>query len=704
MHDFPPDVPGFSTTVPTSSDRLRPEGPATTHTSSPGTDRTGRRSSTRPGRRASAGQPDTRSPVRFLIWLLRQQADVLLVGAGLAVVWMLPGTIGPYLIGRAIDDGITGHSVGSLIFWAAVLLTVIVIGAGFGILGHTLVVRGWLIALYRTTKLVARKTGQLGHVLPQRTPTGEVLSVSSADSDQYGALTEVLSRAVGSLVAFLIVAGIVLSTSPVLGVLVLIAAPTLVLIAMPLLRPLQRRQSIERNRSSRLTSMATDIVAGLRILRGVGGERTFGENYARQSQQVRRAGVGAGIWQAATDATGVLFSGMFLVTLTWIGALDVLNGELTVGQLVSFFGYALFMVAPIQTFFELAQKAVRALVSAAKTVAVLEQEPPWTQPNSPRVLPVGAPLIDERTGLRAEPGQLTMVVSALPDSSAALADRLGRYLVVDHEPVSMEVDESLKGRAAARARAERERQRQLLMINDRATAAGAWGVRVGDVDLADVPIDQVRAHILVSDTASMVFAGTLQEAVDPHSRLSREEAERAMHTAAAEDVYEAMPGGWQGRLDERGRGLSGGQRQRLVLARALAADPEMLVLVEPTSAVDAHTEAMIAERLGPHRRGRTTVVMTASPLLLHHADRVALLEGDRIVAVGSHDELIAGEARYRRVVTRAMDDEPEPDPRPGPDHGRDRPTDQDTEQETGQMAYRREDAPVLAGDRDGGER
>jgi ABC-type antimicrobial peptide transport system ATPase subunit len=92
-------------------------------------------------------------------------------------------------------------------------------------------------------------------------------------------------------------------------------------------------------------------------------------------------------------------------------------------------------------------------------------------------------------------------------------------------------------------------------------------------------------------------------------------------------VFLAMDGGWQGRLDEKGRGLSGGQRQRVVLARALAREPEVLIMVEPTSAVDAHTEAMIAERLAEYRRGRTTIVTTGSPLLLHHADRVAFLSG-----------------------------------------------------------------------------
>jgi ABC-type multidrug transport system fused ATPase/permease subunit len=172
----------------------------------------------------------------------------------------------------------------------------------------------------------------------------------------------------------------------------------------------------------------------------------------------------------------------------------------------------------------------------------------------------------------------------------------------------------------------------------------------------------VRERIIVSDTSSQVFAGTLQSVIDPHGRLSLEEAETALRVAAAEDVYAGMYGGWQGRIDERGRGLSGGQRQRVVLARVLGLDPQILILTEPTSAVDAHTEALIAARLVPHRRGKTTIVTTVSPLWLHHADRVAFLFNKRITAYGTHEELLQTNPDYRRTVARALD-EPTEEPR-----------------------------------------
>ncbi|MCW2756688.1 MAG: yheI 1, partial [Nocardioidaceae bacterium] len=175
--------------------------------------------------------------------------------------------------------------------------------------------------------------------------------------------------------------------------------------------------------------------------------------------------------------------------------------------------------------------------------------------------------------------------------------------------------------------------------------------------LSDLPRSVVRRRIVVSDAGAMLFAGRLADQVDVHAR-GAEPLAVALDAASADDVLDALPGGLDAEVAEKGRSFSGGQRQRLVLARALAVDPEILVLVEPTSAVDAHTEARIAERVARLRRGRTTVVTTSSPLLLDRVEVVCFLADGRVVAEGTHEELLDTCPAYRSVVARDVEEVP----------------------------------------------
>ena len=410
---------------------------------------------TRPDQSPSRTTPDVRSPFAYLRWLMRMQWPLVAANATTSTINMMANAVMPLILGLAIDQGIRPGNMSVTWAWAGVLALCGVVVTISGVTSHTITVAGWLSAMYRTIGLVARRALSLGHVLPRRTPTGEVLSVTGGDSDNFGAFHEVFTRFIGALISFLFVSILVLRQSVTLGLVVLIAAPLMVGAAAPFLRPLQRARTKERTRSSKLTGMATDIVAGLRILRGIGGEHTFGENYRKQSQRVRRAGVVAGTWQAAVDALAVLISGWMLVLLTWLGTRAVLDGDLTVGQLVSFFGYAVFLVWPVSTMFEFAQKMIQSMVSAKKTVIVLGQSAPWKPTEDPQPMPQGAVIHDELSDFTAQPGKLTVVVSAVPDDSAALADRVGRYLTGSEDPISYEIDESLKGAAARAARDNR---------------------------------------------------------------------------------------------------------------------------------------------------------------------------------------------------------------------------------------------------------
>jgi ABC-type multidrug transport system fused ATPase/permease subunit len=564
---------------------------------------------------ADPGQPDLRSPSRYLRWIARGQVPSLIGGIAAGITWMLGQAVAPALLGRAIDSGVAARNNGELILWASVLLAVGIVQALAGVVRHRFAVTNWLIASFRTQQLVDRKVAELGASLPAQTAPGDIVTLTASDTMRIGGVYDVSARAAGAVVTFVLVAILLLRSSEELGLIVLIGLPLLTLAIGPLLRPLQRRQLEQRMLLGQLTTLGSDTVAGLRVLRGVGGEETFLRRFRHQSQQVRAAGVSVAGVQSVLDAAQVLLPGVFVVIVTWLGARFAVKGQLSIGELVAFYGYAAFLVTPLRTATEAAEKVSNGLVSAGRVLAVLRLHPLLPEAATPAAEPApGAELVDTTTGLVVSSGQLLGVACASPEDSAALADRLGRYVDTD-APVTL-----------------------------------------GGVCLRELPLDTVRRRVLVGDKDPRMFTGPLRRELDPSGRASDADLEAAIGTAAAEDVIEALPGGMDAEVEERGRSFSGGQRQRLVLARALLADPEILVLDEPTSAVDAHTEARIAERIKAARTGRATVVMTTSPLLLETCDDVALLADGSITARGTHRALMRSNPTYRAVVTRGEDE------------------------------------------------
>lgn len=549
------------------------------------------------------------SPGRLLWWLARQQWVTLAGGMGFGIVWMSAQAVLPAVIGHAIDDGIAAKDGTRLVAWAAILFGIGLLQAGAGIMRHRFAVTNWLIAAYRIVQLVTRQAVRLGGTLPRRVSTGEVIAIGTNDLSHVGQVMDVVARFAGAVVSFFVVSAILLQTSVTLGLVVLLGVPLLMLGVTPLLGPLQRRSTHQRHLMGRLANTASDIVGGLRVLRGIGGEQVFSGRYRRESQTTRAAGVRVAQLQSVLDALQVLLPGLFVVVVVWIGARYAVQGTISPGELVAFYGYSAFLMIPLRTATEFANKLIRGRVAAARICRVLALDPEVGAPGHPMPSPApGSELVDTRTGLVVRPGLLTAIVSERPDDSATLADRLGM--------AASPVDDD---------------------------------VRFGDLPLTALDPAEVRRRIVVSDTGAMLFSGRLRDGLD---LTGHGDVRRALETASAGDILEALEDGLDTTVAERGRSFSGGQRQRLVLARALAVDPEVLVLVEPTSAVDAHTEARIAARLREHRAGRTTVVTTSSPLMLDAADVVALLDGDRVVATGTHAELLDASAAYRRVVTR----------------------------------------------------
>lgn len=571
------------------------------------------------------GTPDLRSPLHFMGWVGRGQWRTLAGGIVFGVIWMVAQALLPAALSRAVDEGLIAGDQGSLWAWSGAVIGLALVVAGSGAIRHWFAVQNWLRSSFRAVQLVGWKAADTGAALPRTVPTGEVVATVANDAMRLGGLYDVSARFAGAIVSYVVVAVILLRASTELGLLVLLGVPVLLASLSVIVKPLQKRQARQREESGKLVGLGADTVAGLRVLRGIGGERAFLDRYAAQSQRVRRVGVQVAGVQAALDASHVLLPGIFVLIVTWIGAHFAIEGQVSPGMLVAFYGYSAFLVKPLGTATEFVDRYTRARIAAGKLITVLSVPPDQLDAvveahadggtsDEVRLPPGPAELVDPVSGVQVAPGLLTAVVTARPEEAVVVADRLGRF---GPEP----------------------------------TAA-----RLGGVALAGVPIAQVRERILVGDNDPRLFTGPLRRELDPGERHSDADLLATLAVCSAEDVLDALPDGLDSTVEERGRSFSGGQRQRLGLARALLADADILVLVEPTSAVDAHTEARIAARLAAHRAGRTTVLMTASPLLLDHADHVVFLDGGVVVAEGSHHRLLRSCPAYRSTVTRGEDD------------------------------------------------
>ncbi|MFQ6171826.1 ABC transporter ATP-binding protein [Oryzobacter sp. R7] len=556
---------------------------------------------------------------RLLVWLARRQWRTLVAGAACGIPWMLATALIPAAVGRAVDAGIVQRDATALVTWSLAVLGLGLVSAATGNGRHWFAVQNWLVGAFRSGVVADRAVRRAGPALTREMPAGEVLASFTSDFGRMGHTFDVFARFMGAVVSFVVVAVILLRGSLLLGLVMLVGGPLLVASLAFVMKPLQRRQSAQREQAGRLTALGADTVSGLRVLRGIGGEEAFLERYRAQSEAVRLAGVRVAGTQATLDAAQVLLPGIFVLVVTAIGARLAVAGEISPGQLVAFYGYTAFLTMPLQTAVEFADKLISTRVAArriARILAVEPDHPAGTGDVDPALrraveqLVETAVLTDPASGVEVLPGRMTALVSARPEETAAVAARLGR------------------------------------------TAPGDHGVTWGGVVLDDLPVSLVREHLLVSTPDPRLFSGPLRREIGGQD----DEARRAaLLVADADDVLGAVDGGLDGEVEERGRSLSGGQRQRLALARSLLRDADVLVLVEPTSAVDAHTEARVAERLAQHRKGRTTVVVTASPLLLDRADEVVLLEDGRATERGTHRDLVRRSPTYRSVVVRGED-------------------------------------------------
>ncbi len=572
------------------------------------------------------------TPWGFLRWLVRKQWTTVVQGTVCDIIWLLGLALTPWAIGRAVDEGLVAGDYAAFLRWLGVVVLLQ--------LQHSLIQglrdragsvnfeRSWS----RVDQLIARASSRVTVAAERELHPGAVVTMASSDVWALSFVAINVGSLVSALISFAIVAVILLRDSVLLGGLVIVGVPAFSALLFLLVRSLRARQIEARDATSEMNTVATDSARGLRVLRGIGGEEWFLARFSERSAAARDAGKRVARPLSIAEALKVLIAGTLVVGLTWIGAVLVTQGGLSVGELVSFYGYAGFMVLPVTLLNQSVTVAVRALIAARQITGLLEVAPLWprgtgggeaggaaaaqsaAQDGADEDSTLGWDLLDERSGLRVREGELLGVAVRDATQARAIVDRIGRMVPDDPDAV----------------------------------------VRLEGQDIAELPIDVVRERIVVSDPVPFLFSGTLRELLDPRGRRDDETILRAIAAVDATDIVDAVDGGLDAIVGERGVEFSGGQRQRLGAARSLLSEPQLLVLHEPTSSVDASTEERMAVGLRAYRRGRATVMVSTSPLVLGVSDRVALIDdAGEVVAEGAHEELLQLAADYRGVVLRA---------------------------------------------------
>jgi ATP-binding cassette subfamily B protein len=578
---------------------------------------------------ATKEESDSRAAAwRFVGDAFRREGRYVVAAVAAGLAWQAAAITAPLLISQAIDDGILGGDRVALAGWCAGLGVLGLIEAACWGLRHFLAIRNGMRTDAAVRDGIFEHSQRLDASYHDRVPPGELMSRATSDSLLVARLIDNSGHTFGYLLTVVGVSGVLLWLDWQLALILLLPLPLLSIATWRYTGPYSERTKRLQEELGRASTLVEETISGVRVVKGLGAGQALLSRFRPLSDRIVQRGLDIARLDAAFLPLLELLPLLGLIVVLWFGGTRVIEGELTLGEFVAFNAYVILLVWPLRTLGYRVGTVQRGLGAAERITDVLRERPRVVDPREPLPLePAGShgadvelrnvgfghdgrsPVLAE-LGLRVPSGSSLALVGPTGSGKSTVANLLARFYDVRD---------------------------------------GA--VLIDGVDVRSARVADVRRTVGLVFDETFLFSDTVRANIAfARPDATRDEVEEAARLAGAHDFIVELPQGYETVLGERGFSLSGGQRQRIAIARALLADPAVLILDDATSAVDVTKEHEIVSALATAMRNRTTLVIAHRPAAIALADRVALLDGGRVVDSGTHEELIRRSARYRELL------------------------------------------------------
>jgi len=570
---------------------------------------------------------------RLIIDSLKPRTRGIAAGVAVGLAWSLAKVSVGLLVKQAIDKGIEPDDLGSLLGWALAIAVVGMFSAVLTGVRRYLAFREARLAEASIRDRLFAHVQRLHFAFHDTVQTGQLMSRGNTDLQQIQALVVMIPLTIANLMTVSAVTVILVVIDPVLTLLALGSLPFLNVIAKRFSTRLFPSVMGVQRESAELASVVEETVAGVRVIKGFGAEQVMSDRLRIEADDVFRESMAASVTRARYLPALELLPNIGLIAVLGYGGHQVLEGSLTLGSLVAFNVYVVMLIWPLRMLGMIVASYQRAAAAAGRVAEILDHDPVIL--DDPTAHPVGA--------------------GELPSGTVEFRNVSFAYGEDDEVPVLADFDlEVVAGTSVALVGPTGCGKTTVARLLPRFYEVSAGEVRLGGVNVRDLRLSELRRSVGIVFEDTFLFSDSIAENIafaDPDAPF--EAIERAARLAGAHEFIVELDDGYDTVVGERGYSLSGGQRQRISIARAILADPSVLILDDATSSVDPTKEHEIRDALGEVMAGRTTIVIAHRPSTIALADRVVLMGDGRVVASGTHEQLLRDEPRYREVLASA---------------------------------------------------